>query len=113
MFIVWLDTTIDRLIAQERNIRTLIEAAPNGILLIDGYGHITLVNAGTEVLFGYKREELLCKGVEVLVPDRYAKAHSVLREAFQKNPEVRAMGAGAGSQRQAQGWKRVSRRDRA
>jgi two-component system sensor kinase FixL len=56
--------------AQDR-FRLVVEASPNGIVLFNAQGHIMLVNAGCEKLFGYKREELIGQGVEALVPERF------------------------------------------
>lgn len=44
------------------------EAAPNGTVLVDGTGHIVLVNARAEELFGYHRDELIGKPVDLLLP---------------------------------------------
>jgi two-component system sensor kinase FixL len=56
--------------AQDR-FRLVVEASPNGIVLVNAQGHIVLVNAGGEKLFGYQREELIGQDVEVLVPERF------------------------------------------
>jgi PAS domain S-box-containing protein len=46
----------------------VIEAAPTAIVLADERGRIVLVNAATEKMFGYPREELLDRPVEMLLP---------------------------------------------
>jgi PAS domain S-box-containing protein len=46
----------------------LLDAAPDAMLAIDEDGRIVLVNAQAERLFGYRREELVGRPVELLVP---------------------------------------------
>jgi PAS domain S-box-containing protein len=91
---VVLHKLINRLIIQQRNIGVLLESAPNGFVLVDGNGIITLVNASAEKLFGYKREELVGRAVESLVPEHYRPEHSNVRAAYQEKPEERPMGLG-------------------
>ena len=91
---VVVSAVVDRLIIQQRNIRVLLESAPNGFVLVDERGTIKLVNASTEKLFGYSREEILGTDVEVLVPEQQAGSHRKLRAAYQEKPEVRLMGLG-------------------
>jgi PAS domain S-box-containing protein len=74
--------------------RDLVESAPDAVVLIDSEGHIVLVNAQTERLFGWPRAELIGKPVEILVPERYRKHHAVHRDAYFGEPKVREMGAG-------------------
>jgi two-component sensor histidine kinase len=50
--------------------RLALDAAPTGMLLIDGAGGITLVNAQIERLFGYSRAELIGERLEKIVPER-------------------------------------------
>ncbi|VEG91864.1 sensory box histidine kinase [Legionella spiritensis] len=78
----------------QRKFELAVEAAPNGMLMIDASGHIKLVNAQIEHMFGYTREELLGKSIEMLVPERFRKKHPGFRKAFFKNPKVRFMGEG-------------------
>lgn len=74
--------------------RIATEASPSGIILVDDRGRIVLVNSHVEKLFGYRREELVDKLVDVLVPERFASQHPGHRAKFLAAPTSRAMGAG-------------------
>ncbi|MCI0330906.1 MAG: MASE1 domain-containing protein [candidate division Zixibacteria bacterium] len=78
----------------EEKFRAAVESNPNGIVIVNGEGKIVLVNAYAESLFGYGREELLGKPVEVLVPGRFRSAHPAHRSVFFADPQTRMMGAG-------------------
>jgi PAS domain S-box-containing protein len=52
------------------------------------------VNREVERLFGYSREEMLGRSVEMLVPERYRGAHPGWRGGFFREPRARVMGAG-------------------
>ena len=79
---------------EEERFRLVVEAAPNGIVVVNEAGEITLVNAQTEKAFGYTRAELVGQPIEVLVPERYRAAHPAQRRGFLADPKTRAMGAG-------------------
>ncbi|MFI1438517.1 PAS domain S-box protein [Streptomyces fructofermentans] len=82
----------DRKAAEER-FRGLLEAAPDAMVIVDDTGTIRLVNAQTEALFGYRREELLGRAVELLVPGRFREHHAAHRAGYADNRQVRPMGA--------------------
>jgi PAS domain S-box-containing protein len=78
--------------AQER-FRLVVEASPNGIVLVNTHGRIELVNAYTEKLFGYGREELIGQPIETLVPEGFRAEHPAHRAQFLAAPEAWMMGA--------------------
>ncbi|WP_363351511.1 PAS domain S-box protein [Methylocystis echinoides] len=92
--IVILNEAIERVAGEAKRERTLIESAPNGVVVVGRTGKIVAVNASAEKLFSYSREELLGQGVEMLVPQKSSTAHRHMRENYQRSPETRPMGAG-------------------
>ena len=79
-------------IASETRFRDLLEAAPDGMVIVDTAGEITLVNAQLEVLFGYNRAELIGQPVEMLILQKLNGLHPSHRIEFVAAPQVRAMG---------------------
>ncbi len=59
----------------EQKFRSLLEAAPDAMIISSERGEINLVNSQVEAMFGYRREDLIGRGIEVLVPGWHAEAH--------------------------------------
>src|SRR3954453_6019719 len=81
-------------LATEQRFRLVVEAAPSAMIMVERAGAIVMVNAQAERMFGYSRDELLGQSIETLVPPCYRAKHPELREAFQRAPQARPMGAG-------------------
>jgi PAS domain S-box-containing protein len=73
--------------------RTLLEAAPDAIVIVDESGRIALVNAQAERLFGYARDAMIGRRIEMLVPSRERSRHERHRQGYLRNARVRPMGA--------------------
>jgi PAS domain S-box-containing protein len=78
----------------EKRFRLVVESAPNGIVMVDAEGRIILVNSQTERYFGYRRDELLGRSVEMLIPERLRGHHEEYRTRFLDEHRARAMGLG-------------------
>jgi len=72
----------------------LMDAMPDAMAVVDQTSTIVLVNAQTERLFDYKRDELLGKPVDILVPERFRNAHREHRSGYFRAPSLRLMGSG-------------------
>jgi PAS domain S-box-containing protein len=80
--------------APGRSFAGFLEAAPDAVVILDEDGFIVRVNGQTERLFGYPREELAGRRVEMLMPARFRHAHVGKRVAYAREPVARSMGQG-------------------
>jgi PAS domain S-box-containing protein len=78
----------------EHKFRSLLEAAPDAMIIVDGRGTIVIANAQAERLFGHARSELIGQQVEILIPERYRGRHGGHRTAYSREPRLRSMGSG-------------------
>ena len=79
--------------AQDR-FRLVVEASPNGIVLFNVQGHIVLVNACAEKLFGYKRQELIGQHIDLVMPERFRGESLTHRASLHAATATQAVGAG-------------------
>jgi len=70
----------------------ILECVPDAMVIIDSTGGIVFVNAHTETMFGYPRNELLGADLETLMPERFHKSHRKHRGAYFSMPKTRSMG---------------------
>ncbi len=70
----------------------LFKSATEGIIVVDSWGAIQLVNPKAQELFGYEEGELIGKKIEVLIPQRYARHHVEHRMNYAQQPKARNMG---------------------
>jgi protein-histidine pros-kinase len=79
----------------ENTIRNVLDAAPDGMLVVNRAGEIVMANTEAEKLFGYTHEELIGQSVDMLVPMRHQHAHKSHRGAFWSEPSTRPMSQGS------------------
>jgi len=78
----------------EDKFSSLLEIAPDAIVIVDKGGRIVLANSQTENLFGYKRQEIINEMVDRLVPERFRSRHAAQRNGFFAEPHMRPIGTG-------------------
>jgi two-component system, sensor histidine kinase and response regulator len=76
---------------REHQFRSLLESAPDAMIIINKNAEIKLTNLQTEKLFGYTREELLGQKIEILVPEYIRDKHPSLRNKYIKDPNAKQM----------------------
>jgi len=62
-----------KLAQMEAKYRGLLEAAPDGMVVVKPDGEIVLLNAQAEKQFGYHRDELLGQSVKEIIPEGFAE----------------------------------------
>lgn len=72
----------------------VVEAMPDGVVIVNAAGEMLLVNRELERIMGYSRDELLGQRVEVLIPHDVVGNHEGHRRRYNENPHRRAMGHG-------------------
>ena len=73
----------------EEKFRLAVEACPSGMVMTDGAGTIVLMNTATERLFGYPRDDLIGRRIEILIPQRLRGDYFKQRAAFALDPQAR------------------------
>ena len=76
--------------------RQIVEAAPNAMVLVNGAGRIEMVNAQAEHIFGYERNEILGRPIDLLMPERFRDGHPESPIAFFADPRTLTRRATAG-----------------
>jgi PAS domain S-box-containing protein len=74
--------------------RLAVEASPSAMVMLDRSRVLMMVNTEVERLFGYRREELVGKPVDIIVPERYRPECRQLLEDFMADPKARRIGGG-------------------
>lgn len=79
---------------QSEQIRSILKAAPDGVITIDERGIVESFNPTAERLFGYKAEEVLGRSVNMLMPSPYRETHDAHINRYIETGEKRIIGIG-------------------
>lgn len=72
----------------------LFEAVSEGVIVVNNQQIIVSTNASAERMFGYEKNELIGKHLNVLIPQKYHEGHAAHVEGFMEHKESRQMGRG-------------------
>lgn len=72
----------------------LLESVPDAMIGVNSDGRIVLLNRRAEEMFGYTRDQLIGKPVEILVPESLRRPHMEHRREYAAEPRARPMGIG-------------------
>jgi len=75
-------------------VRSVLDSAPDAMIIIDGSGTILFANHQVTALFGYPIREVVGAKVEVLLPERFRGRHTAHRACYTRSVRVRPMGMG-------------------
>ena len=84
----------EHLAQMESRYRGLLEAAPDGMVVVNPAGEIVLLNAQAEKQFGYHRDELLGQDVKNIIPEGFAER--LIADALRPTAEALAQQIGTG-----------------
>src|SRR5688572_12596128 len=75
-------------------VRSVLDSAPDAMIVIDSAGNILFANRQVTALFGYGGDEVVGARVELLLPERFRARHTAHRDRYTRNVRVRPMGMG-------------------
>lgn len=78
----------------ESAFQKIVEASPDGVLIVDESSRVVMANPRLESIFGYGKDEMLGMELARLIPSRYLSGHEQFVAAYRAQPEVRSMGLG-------------------
>jgi PAS domain S-box-containing protein len=78
----------------ESRLRTVLDTAVEGIILMDAAGHVITFNPACEKLFGYRADEVVGRNVKMLMPSPYREEHDSYIENYRRTGEKKIIGIG-------------------
>ena len=73
---------------------SLLDAAPDGVVIVAATGEIVFVNDQAIALFGHEPEQLVGAAIEILLPEQLERVHQTHRDQYRAKPATRPMGTG-------------------
>ncbi|NJB69431.1 PAS domain S-box-containing protein [Desulfobaculum xiamenense] len=92
----------------EGRIQTVLEGAPDAMIMVNRAGTITYANSQAVKTFGYSREELLGSPIEILVPEEARQSHPAHVQEFFRNNADKGLSGEGNFQAQIKGGLRIA-----
>jgi two-component system, LuxR family, sensor kinase FixL len=80
--------------AREAHLRSILETAPDALIVIDEKGQMLSFSASAERMFGYSEEEVLGENVSILMPSPDRERHDGYLLRYMRTGERRIIGIG-------------------
>jgi PAS domain S-box-containing protein len=80
--------------SSEARWKAVIDAAVDGIIVIDAHGRVEAFNPAAERLFGYSAQEVLGRNVDMLMPSPYREEHDTYLARYLATGRAKIMGLG-------------------
>lgn len=80
--------------AREAHLRSIIETAPDALIVIDERGLIDSFSPAAERMFGWRADEAVGRNVAMLMPEPYAHEHDGYMQRYLRTGERRIIGIG-------------------
>ena len=84
----------ESIFAQEAHLRSILQTAPDAIVVIDEKGCMLSFSASAERMFGYSEDEVLGENVSMLMPSPDRERHDGYLERYMRTGERRIIGIG-------------------
>lgn len=84
----------EKLLKAAKHFEIIFDTSPSGLLIVNSKREIIQINKQMISLFGYQKDELIGKKVEILVPTEFRPNHPEHVSSYFKNPKSRSMGSG-------------------
>ena len=85
---------MEDLATSEKRFRRLLESTPDAMVITNEQGIVTFANTLCENVFGFEKNEIEGKPVELLIPEKFTGDHAKHRTTYIAHPTVRMMGEG-------------------
>ncbi len=82
------------LIEQSINTQIILDNIADGIIMINQKGEIQTFNKAAEVIFGYRKEQVIGKNVSLLMPEPHKSQHNDYLESFLRTGKGSILGRG-------------------